>query len=204
MKLFPFVVIKTYSIFPYSEATETRHALHGVRWPASNPKTLHVDFGRETDMEKAIMSSLDETVTRTITNDVATRGGDPEANNSFGWSKADAYRTEAEEKAKVSKKTNWINFEVLANADHCSNRQLFVQFVNGIWESNVQRTRNVIVVVKRIENVIGIVVGTRTVIDQKSVGDEHPKIGDQEVYQQVRGTQHLCRMFLLQWIFISF
>lgn len=83
----------------YSEATETRHALHGVRWPASNPKCLHVDFGRETDMEKAIMSTLEETVTRTITNEMATR--EPESANSFGWSKADALRSEQEEKSKV-------------------------------------------------------------------------------------------------------
>lgn len=74
--------------------------MHGVRWPASNPKCLHVDFGRETDMEKAIMSTLEEpTVTRTITNDVATR--EAETTNSFGWSKADAYRNEIDEKAKV-------------------------------------------------------------------------------------------------------
>ncbi|KAK7872493.1 hypothetical protein R5R35_014284 [Gryllus longicercus] len=36
-----------------SEAKETRHALHGVRWPVSNPKTLCVDFGKKEDMEMA-------------------------------------------------------------------------------------------------------------------------------------------------------
>lgn len=36
-----------------TEAKETRHALHGVRWPVSNPKTLCVDFGRKEDMEMA-------------------------------------------------------------------------------------------------------------------------------------------------------
>ncbi|XP_055917115.1 apoptotic chromatin condensation inducer in the nucleus isoform X2 [Eupeodes corollae] len=39
------------------EAIETRHALHGVRWPTSNPKCLNVDFGTAADMEKAMMSS---------------------------------------------------------------------------------------------------------------------------------------------------
>uniref|UniRef100_A0A6B2E5U1 Putative apoptotic chromatin condensation inducer in the nucleus n=1 Tax=Phlebotomus kandelakii TaxID=1109342 RepID=A0A6B2E5U1_9DIPT len=42
------------------QAVETRHALHGVRWPTSNPKCLHVDFGSETDMQKAIESTADD------------------------------------------------------------------------------------------------------------------------------------------------
>lgn len=32
---------------------ETRHALHGVTWPVSNPKTLHVDFSTQEDFDKA-------------------------------------------------------------------------------------------------------------------------------------------------------
>lgn len=36
-----------------SQAVETRHALHGVTWPVSNPKTLHVDFSTEEDFDKA-------------------------------------------------------------------------------------------------------------------------------------------------------
>lgn len=43
-----------------SEAIETRHALHGIRWPTSNPKCLNVDFGSESLMEKAIASTADE------------------------------------------------------------------------------------------------------------------------------------------------
>ncbi|CAH2208270.1 jg22347, partial [Pararge aegeria aegeria] len=35
------------------QAVETRHALHGVTWPVSNPKTLHVDFATEEDFDKA-------------------------------------------------------------------------------------------------------------------------------------------------------
>lgn len=45
------------SIPIYSEAVETRHALHGIRWPMSNPKCLNVDFGNEALMEKAIAST---------------------------------------------------------------------------------------------------------------------------------------------------
>lgn len=45
--------------FNYSEAIETRHALHGIRWPASNPKCLNVDFGTESLMEKALASTTD-------------------------------------------------------------------------------------------------------------------------------------------------
>lgn len=43
-----------------SEAIETRHALHGVRWPASNPKCLNVDFGSEKSMDKAIASTSEQ------------------------------------------------------------------------------------------------------------------------------------------------
>lgn len=44
-------------LFENSEAVETRHALHGIRWPSSNPKCLNVDFGTESLMEKAIEST---------------------------------------------------------------------------------------------------------------------------------------------------
>lgn len=63
------------------EAVETRHALHGVRWPASNPKYLHVDFGTETGMEKAIISTLDDAGTTRITIDNSKDIKD------FGWSR---------------------------------------------------------------------------------------------------------------------
>lgn len=36
-----------------SQAVETRHALHGVTWPVSNPKTLQVDFSTTEAFEKA-------------------------------------------------------------------------------------------------------------------------------------------------------
>ncbi|KAK6623042.1 hypothetical protein RUM43_008894 [Polyplax serrata] len=36
------------------EAKVTRHALHGVRWPVSNPKQLIVDFATETAMKAAV------------------------------------------------------------------------------------------------------------------------------------------------------
>lgn len=35
------------------QAVETRHALHGVTWPVSNPKTLQVDFSTQEAFEKA-------------------------------------------------------------------------------------------------------------------------------------------------------
>lgn len=47
-------------ILSYSEAIETRHALHGVRWPASNPKCLNVDFGSAKNMEKAVASTSEQ------------------------------------------------------------------------------------------------------------------------------------------------
>uniref|UniRef100_A0A1A9V9L2 RRM domain-containing protein n=1 Tax=Glossina austeni TaxID=7395 RepID=A0A1A9V9L2_GLOAU len=42
------------------EAIETRHALHGVRWPVSNPKCLNVDFGLKPDMLKAVESTKED------------------------------------------------------------------------------------------------------------------------------------------------
>lgn len=47
-------------ILNFSEAIETRHALHGIRWPTSNPKCLNVDFGTESLMEKAVASTADD------------------------------------------------------------------------------------------------------------------------------------------------
>ncbi|XP_055546330.1 apoptotic chromatin condensation inducer in the nucleus [Wyeomyia smithii] len=63
------------------EAVETRHALHGVRWPTSNPKCLNVDFGTESAMEKAIISTLDDTGSTRITIDNLKDTKD------FGWSR---------------------------------------------------------------------------------------------------------------------
>lgn len=40
-------------IFLFSQAVETRHALHGVTWPVSNPKALQVDFSTDEAFEKA-------------------------------------------------------------------------------------------------------------------------------------------------------
>lgn len=42
------------------EAIETRHALHGVRWPVSNPKCLIVDFAKRVEMDRAIQSTKEE------------------------------------------------------------------------------------------------------------------------------------------------
>lgn len=44
----------------FSQAIETRHALHGVRWPTSNPKCLHVDFGTEQGLQQAIESTNED------------------------------------------------------------------------------------------------------------------------------------------------
>lgn len=84
----------TFNFYSNSEAVETRHALHGVRWPTSNPKCLNVDFGRAKDMEKAIMSTLEDN-SRTLT----TTDAPKETSGGFGWSKADAFRIEVEQKS---------------------------------------------------------------------------------------------------------
>ncbi|XP_040161876.1 apoptotic chromatin condensation inducer in the nucleus-like isoform X2 [Anopheles arabiensis] len=68
------------------EATETRHALHGIRWPVSNPKCLVVDFGSEEAMDKAILSTLEDGALR------ATVEGAKDGKE-FGWSR-DAVKKE--------------------------------------------------------------------------------------------------------------
>lgn len=74
------------------EAIETRHALHGVRWPTSNPKCLNVDFGTEAAMEKAIISTLDDAGTTRITIDNSKDAKE------FGWSR-DAVKQEEDNHA---------------------------------------------------------------------------------------------------------
>ncbi|XP_052757947.1 uncharacterized protein LOC113516731 [Galleria mellonella] len=49
------------------EAVETRHALHGVTWPVSNPKTLQVDFSTQEAFDKAKLNEeTDNNQTSTI------------------------------------------------------------------------------------------------------------------------------------------
>jgi hypothetical protein len=70
--------------------------LHGVRWPQSNPKCLNVEFGSPSEMEKAIISTLDESSGR-----IAVDGGRGDGKD-FGWSKADVTKSDFEERARVS------------------------------------------------------------------------------------------------------
>jgi len=46
-------------------AIETRHALHGVRWPVNNPKTLRVEFASSEDMSAVQKLAENESLTRT-------------------------------------------------------------------------------------------------------------------------------------------
>lgn len=45
-------------LFFYSQAIETRHALHGVTWPVSNPKALQVDFSTQEAFDKAKLNEV--------------------------------------------------------------------------------------------------------------------------------------------------
>ncbi|KAL1124015.1 hypothetical protein AAG570_001785, partial [Ranatra chinensis] len=56
--------IKSKCYVKYTEvemAVETRHALHGVRWPVNNPKTLKVEFASPEDMALVQELAEDET-----------------------------------------------------------------------------------------------------------------------------------------------
>lgn len=59
--------IKSKCIVEYSnedQAFETRQALHGISWPMSNPKKLHVEYATKEDMEAARESSKEQPVAR--------------------------------------------------------------------------------------------------------------------------------------------
>ncbi|XP_039307393.1 apoptotic chromatin condensation inducer in the nucleus isoform X2 [Solenopsis invicta] len=59
--------IKSKCIVEYSnedQAFETRQALHGISWPLSNPKKLHVEYATKEDMETARESSKEQPVAR--------------------------------------------------------------------------------------------------------------------------------------------
>lgn len=59
--------IKSKCIVEYSnedQAFETRQALHGISWPMSNPKKLHVEYATKEDMETARESSKEQPVAR--------------------------------------------------------------------------------------------------------------------------------------------
>ncbi|XP_032681636.1 apoptotic chromatin condensation inducer in the nucleus [Odontomachus brunneus] len=59
--------IKSKCIVEYSnedQAFETRQALHGISWPMSNPKKLHVEYATKEDMETARESSKDQPAAR--------------------------------------------------------------------------------------------------------------------------------------------
>ncbi|CAK9821415.1 Apoptotic chromatin condensation inducer in the nucleus [Anthophora retusa] len=46
------------------QAFETRQALHGISWPISNPKRLHVEYATKDDMELARELSKDQSIPR--------------------------------------------------------------------------------------------------------------------------------------------
>lgn len=90
---------------------ETRHALHGVRWPTSNPKCLNVDFGSEMGLRKAIESTSEE----------LRKSGDRgvKTEREFGWERD---IRDTEEREKVIKKEKMCSYyavvDVLLNSDN--------------------------------------------------------------------------------------
>lgn len=72
--------------------------MHGVTWPSSNPKCLNVDFGTDEDMERAIVSTMEDMPRIQITTDNSMK-----EEKEFGWSK-DPYKTSVsvEDKLRVS------------------------------------------------------------------------------------------------------
>lgn len=61
-KSFTIILILQYS--NEDQAFETRQALHGISWPLSNPKKLHVEYATKEDMETARELSKEQPVAR--------------------------------------------------------------------------------------------------------------------------------------------
>lgn len=68
--------------------------MHGTRWPQSNPKCLVVDFANEEDMDKAIVSTMDDMPRIQITTENNVKD-----EKDFGWSKDPS---KSDEKSRVS------------------------------------------------------------------------------------------------------
>lgn len=58
------MIILTLQYSNEDQAFETRQALHGISWPMSNPKKLHVEYATKEDMEVARESCKEQPVTR--------------------------------------------------------------------------------------------------------------------------------------------
>jgi hypothetical protein len=80
----------------YSEAVETRHALHGVRWPDHSLKKLNVEFSTDEDMIRVIESTLGERVQQG-----GTEAREVKQEKGFGWTKDVVRETIADDRSKV-------------------------------------------------------------------------------------------------------
>lgn len=112
-------------MFNFSEAVETRHALHGVIWPSSNPKCLNVDFGNEEDMEKAVLSTMEEPRIQ-----ITTENRDAKNEKEFGWSKDPFKNVTVDDRSRVSCAivSLFVRSLIMCTYSH----RIRDQFVNGM------------------------------------------------------------------------
>ncbi|KAL1242439.1 Apoptotic chromatin condensation inducer in the nucleus [Trichinella spiralis] len=75
--------IKSSCLVKYDDiesAVKARDALHNVRWPASNPKTLHVDFSTTEELESLLATvESDEATEEVLVSAVPVVVGEPDA-----------------------------------------------------------------------------------------------------------------------------
>jgi hypothetical protein len=107
-------------LFFCSEAFETRHALHGVKWPDHNPKKLHVEFSTEEEMNK-VLAPVEERAPSSA----ATAESSRDSKSTFGWSKSDVA---ADDRSKVSFVSFLIYF--LTKKNVFRHRDVYA---NGMW-----------------------------------------------------------------------
>lgn len=113
---------------------ETRHALNGVRWPASNPKVLHVEFSTEAAIQKAVESTAGDVVGLTSAGAAAAAG---RAHDAAQRDRAAADERRVRNTGIVSLKSILTIFFFVCSAIRLG------QCGNGMWARGSSRRRTV-------------------------------------------------------------
>ncbi|KAG5675592.1 hypothetical protein PVAND_005485 [Polypedilum vanderplanki] len=100
------------------EAIETRHALHGVKWPEHNLKTLNVEFSTDEEMYRIIESTPGERIKTALTE--AREEESKVQEKSFGWSKGDA---SVDDRSRVSKRVREWDVGKKEDLEHDESRE---------------------------------------------------------------------------------
>lgn len=99
------------------EASETRHALHGVKWPEHNLKTLNVEFSTDEEMARVVEATVGERYPAVA---VAESRESKPADKGFGWSKSDV---SAEDRSRTSRRVREWDVGKKEETEHDEGRE---------------------------------------------------------------------------------